>query len=60
MPFQVTGPLLFHPREEDWVLARGVVDGKVRKAVKPGKVMHQNTACTYSDISRFRTLPDED
>lgn len=29
LPFQVTGPLLFHPREEDWILGRGVVNGKV-------------------------------
>ena len=29
LPFQVTGPLLFHPRQEDWILGRGVVNGKV-------------------------------
>ena len=29
LPFQVTGPLLFHPREEDWILGRGVVNGQV-------------------------------
>ena len=29
LPFQVTGPLIFHPREEDWILGRGVVNGKV-------------------------------
>ena len=34
VPFQVTGPLIFHPREEDWILGRGVVDGKVRNKGK--------------------------
>lgn len=34
VPFQVTGLLLFHPREEDWILGRGLVDGKVRKKGK--------------------------
>lgn len=29
VPFQITGPLIFHPREENWILARGVLDGKV-------------------------------
>lgn len=27
-PFQITGPLLFHPRQENWILARGSIDGK--------------------------------
>ena len=29
VPFQITGPLLFHPRQENWILARGSLDGKV-------------------------------
>ena len=29
LPFQVTRPLLFHPRQEDWILGRGVVNAKV-------------------------------
>ncbi|XP_067029526.1 uncharacterized protein [Acropora muricata] len=28
VPFQITGPLLFHPRQENWILARGSLDGK--------------------------------
>lgn len=26
-PFQISGPLLFHPRQEDWILAKAVVNG---------------------------------
>ena len=31
VPFQISGPLLFHPREENWILARAVVNGRVRR-----------------------------
>lgn len=27
VPFQISGPLLFHPWKEDWILARAVVNG---------------------------------
>ncbi|KAJ7388869.1 Sortilin [Desmophyllum pertusum] len=27
VPFQISGPLLFHPHEENWILARAVVNG---------------------------------
>jgi len=29
VPFQISGPLLFHPREENWILARAVLNGRV-------------------------------
>lgn len=28
VPFQISGPLLFHPREENWILARAVINGR--------------------------------
>ena len=31
VPFQISGPLLFHPREENWILARAVINGRVRR-----------------------------
>ena len=31
-PFQISGPLLFHPREENWILARAVINGRVRSS----------------------------
>ena len=32
VPFQISGPLLFHPRKENWILARAVINGRVRKS----------------------------
>lgn len=32
VPFQISGPLLFHPREENWILARAVINGRVRSS----------------------------
>ena len=33
VPFQISGPLLFHPHEENWILARAVVNGMVRRSL---------------------------
>ena len=32
VPFQISGPLLFHPREENLILARAVINGRVRSS----------------------------
>ena len=32
LPFQISGPLLFHPHNENWILAQAVINGKVRSS----------------------------